>query len=73
MKILDLGTGSGYLAFPIAKENAGCDVVGLDIVKEALLANRVRAEKEGTDNLTFMSYDGTWTWTTAHTNACLSL
>ena len=58
MKILDLGTGSGYLAFPIAKENAGCDVVGLDIVKEALLANRVRAEKEGTDNLTFMSYDG---------------
>lgn len=58
MKILDLGTGSGYLAFPIAKENAGCDVVGLDIVKEALLANRVRAEKGGTDNLTFMSYDG---------------
>ena len=29
MKILDLGTGSGYLAFPIATENAGCKVVGL--------------------------------------------
>ena len=30
MKILDLGTGSGYLSFPIAKKNPGCDVIGLD-------------------------------------------
>ena len=30
MRILDLGTGSGYLSFPIAKNNSGCDVIGLD-------------------------------------------
>ena len=36
MKILDLGTGSGYLAFPIAKNNPGCEVIGLDIVSGAL-------------------------------------
>ena len=30
MRILDLGTGRGYLSFPIAKKNPGCDVIGLD-------------------------------------------
>ena len=30
MRILDLGTGSGYLSFPIAKNNPGCEVIGLD-------------------------------------------
>ena len=30
MRILDLGTGSGYLSFPIAKNNSGGDVIGLD-------------------------------------------
>ena len=39
MKILDLGTGSGYLSFPIAKGNPDCDVIGLDIVNDALEAN----------------------------------
>ena len=58
MKILDLGTGSGYLSFPIAKNNPGCDVIGLDIVNAALEANRKRADAEGINNLTFVSYDG---------------
>ena len=38
MRILDLGTGSGYLSFPIARNNPGCDVIGLDIVNAALEA-----------------------------------
>jgi len=59
MRILDLGTGSGYLSFPIAKNNPDCEVVGLDIVSDALEANRIRAEAEGLSNLTFVSYDGT--------------
>ena len=58
MKILDLGTGSGYLSFPIAKEHPGCEVTGLDIVSDALKANQTRADKEGIKNLTFVSYDG---------------
>ena len=58
MRILDLGTGSGYLSFPIAKNNPACEVIGLDIVNEALEANRARADAEGIKNLSFISYDG---------------
>ena len=58
MRILDLGTGSGYLSFPIAKNNPCCDVIGLDIVNSALEANRARAVSEGIKNLSFVSYDG---------------
>lgn len=58
MKILDLGTGSGYLSFTIAKNNPGCKVTGLDIVNAALDANRARAAAEGVNNLSFVSYDG---------------
>ena len=58
MRILDLGTGSGYLSFPIAKNNPGCDVIGLDIVNAALEANRTRADVKGIKNLSFVSYDG---------------
>ena len=58
MKLLDLGTGSGYLSFPIAKNHPGCDVAGLDIVSTALEANRTRARKEGIPNLSFVCYDG---------------
>ena len=58
MKLLDLGTGSGYLSFPIAKNNPGCEVNGLNIVNDALQANRMRADAEGIKNLSFVSYDG---------------
>ena len=58
MDILDLGTGSGYLAFPAAKNNPGCKVIGLDIVNDALASDRARADAEGINNLSFVSYDG---------------
>lgn len=58
MKILDLGIGSGYMSFPIAKENNSCKVVGLDIVKKALEANRAKAYRENLKNLSFVCYDG---------------
>ena len=57
-RVLDLGTGSGYLAFPIAESHVDCEVVGLDIVVDALENNRNMAKEEGLDNLTFVSYDG---------------
>ena len=58
IKILDLGTGSGYLSFPIARDYPSCDVTGLDIVRDALDANSARAVAEGINNLSFVSYDG---------------
>lgn len=58
MRILDLGTGSGYLAFAIAKKHPGITVVGLDIVEKALEQNRQRAAREGLNNVSFVSYDG---------------
>ncbi len=58
MRILDLGVGSGYMSFPIAKENVTCEVIGLDIVDNALKVNRERAEKENISNLSFVCYDG---------------
>lgn len=58
MKILDLGAGSGYMSFPIAKRNGSCKITGLDIVSNTLAANRVRADKEGMYNLSFVCYDG---------------
>ena len=41
MKILDLGCGSGYLTFPIAKGNENVYVVGLDIVTDTLERNTI--------------------------------
>lgn len=57
-KILDLGTGSGYLAFEIAKQFTACEVVGLDIVGETLEANKEAAIKKGLNNISFVAYDG---------------
>ena len=45
-KILDLGVGSGYMSFPIAQKYASCEIVGLDIVDQALEVNRERAKEE---------------------------
>lgn len=56
--VLDLGTGTGYLAFPLARRNPAVSVVGLDLVEEALDRSRQRAEAEGLPNLRFCSYDG---------------
>lgn len=58
MKILDLGVGSGFLSFGLAKRFPGVSIIGLDIVEKALEKNRDRALKEGISNVTFTSYDG---------------
>ena len=49
MRVLDLGCGSGYLSFPMAKNNPDSEVIGLDIV---------RANEERIKNLSFVRYDG---------------
>ena len=59
MRILDLGTGTGYLAFPIAEMHPDITVTGLDIVEKALDLNREKAALERLSNLRFVTYDGT--------------
>ena len=58
MKVLDLGCGSGYLTFPIAKRNENASVIGLDIVTDTLERNAVKAKEMDIKNLKFVSYDG---------------
>lgn len=57
-RILDLGTGSGFLSFPIAQSNAECTVIGLDIAVRTLQQNREKASMVGLSNLNFVDYDG---------------
>lgn len=57
-KILDLGTGSGYLTFAIAKKHPKATVFGLDIVSKTLERNRGLALKQEITNLKFIDYDG---------------
>lgn len=58
MRILDIGCGSGYLTFPIATMNINSCVIGLDIVKDTLERNSVKAQKMSIKNLKFVTYDG---------------
>ncbi|MGN0772147.1 MAG: class I SAM-dependent methyltransferase [Christensenellales bacterium] len=57
-KVLDLGTGTGYVALEIARRYPQVQVVGLDIIKDALKKNVERAEQENLSNVRFLSYDG---------------
>jgi ubiquinone/menaquinone biosynthesis C-methylase UbiE len=56
--ILDLGTGAGYLAFPLAEQNPNCKVIGLDILTDTLTMNTNKAKERGIHNLRFISYEG---------------
>lgn len=58
MRILDFGTGSGYLSFPLAKTYPDAEIVGLDIVEAALQRNQEQAVSDGLSNLQFTAYDG---------------
>lgn len=57
-KVLDLGTGGGYLAFEIARRHKECEVVGLDIVVNTLESNNNIVKEQQISNLSFINYDG---------------
>lgn len=57
-RILDLGTGTGYVSMEIARRYPEAHVIGLDIVEEALKSIRAKASDENLDNIEFVSYDG---------------
>ncbi len=58
MNILDLGTGSGYLSFALAKKYSTVSIVGLDIVEKTLKNNQSRADEENIRNICFVNYNG---------------
>ena len=55
---LDLGTGTGLLAFAIAGHQPEARVHGIDIADHAVSQNQTRAEDNGHANLTFHLADG---------------
>ena len=56
--ILDLGTGNGYVATAIAREQPGCRVIGIDVATQAIDRNREQAGEQGLSNVEFRAYDG---------------
>jgi ubiquinone/menaquinone biosynthesis C-methylase UbiE len=56
--IVDLGTGTGYLAFTIAKLYPYVHVAGVDIVDLTLEMNREKATKDIISNIEFVVTDG---------------
>lgn len=57
-RILDIGTGSGYLAFALAQKYREARVCGIDIAEKAIAENNQRAVEKGVSNLSFRSFDG---------------
>lgn len=56
--IVDLGTGAGYIAFPLAEKNPECQIIGLDILIDTLVDNDNKAKEKSIHNLKFLTYDG---------------
>lgn len=57
-RILDIGTGTGYLAFPLAEKFPQATVTGIDIAEKIIDQNVKVAEEKGISNLSFYSFDG---------------
>lgn len=49
--LLDLGTGSGYLAFNVNKTYPNLKITGLDIVEQTLKSNIDKAESDKIHNI----------------------
>lgn len=56
--ILDIGTGTGYLAFPLAEQFPTADVCGIDIADVIVEKNNAIVKEKGISNLSFQAFDG---------------
>ena len=52
-RILDIGTGPGYIPIEIARMNPGIEIVGIDISPTMVELARKNAEKAGVENVRF--------------------
>lgn len=57
-KILDIGTGTGYLAFPLAEKFPSSTVYGIDIAEKIIEKNNEIVKKKEISNLFFEAFDG---------------
>ena len=57
-QVLDLGTGSGFLAFPLAELFPESQITGLDILPQTLARDAEKAKAQNITNLCFLCYDG---------------
>lgn len=56
--VLDIGTGTGYLAFPIAQMQPQAQVYGIDIAETVIRHNAESAARQGVSNLHFSAFNG---------------
>lgn len=56
---LDIGTGSGYIAFELARRDPSIFVIGVDIVEPVIAANNQKARAEHHSRLNFVGFGGT--------------
>ena len=56
--ILDIGTGTGYLAFPLAEQYITSRIYGIDIAETIIDHNNETVKEKGITNLTFQTFDG---------------
>lgn len=57
-RILDIGTGTGYLAFPLAERFPEASVCGIDIAENIVMKNNETVREKGISNLEFEAFDG---------------
>jgi len=57
-QVMDLGTGSGFLAFPLAERYPESQITGLDILPQILARDAEKAKAQNITNLCFLCYDG---------------
>lgn len=57
-KILDIGTGTGYLAFPLAERFSAATVYGIDIAETIIEKNKETVKEKAIPNLIFQAFDG---------------
>jgi ubiquinone/menaquinone biosynthesis C-methylase UbiE len=57
-RYLDIGTGTGYLAFELARQHAEVFITGVDIVEQVTALNNQKAQEGSSQRLNFVSYEG---------------